>query len=470
MAPRGALARPVVVIFVLAVLARHAGQVVLGAFVHPETWEYEAIASNVLAGRGYTYVSQGATYVASVSSPLYVFLIVFVYLLTGHSHAAMLVVQAILGGATAALIAWLAGRTFSPRAAWIAGTLAAVHPGLVVYAAKLHALSLDMLAFTSLVCATVALPMAPGARWLGLVGALFGLAALTRGTVLSLLPVTLVWLSRWRGVRLASRSSAALLGGALLVCAPWSIHNSVLLGQPVLGSSEATEWLWRGTNPAATGSSWTVDGRLMLDAAPAEFRARVLAANEAERIGIYRDAALRFIQEHPARAMTLYLAKLKAFWWGSASTGILYPSQWVPWYFAWYAATLACAASGCWWALRHREARAVVLLILLVLLAVSATQSVFYVEGRHRLAIEPLLLVLAGGGLSRLVSVLNVPPAPGSRSTAGARRAGRSGLGSPGPCWQGAFDSARRPSTSPWPPPGRPGPRSEPESRPHCGG
>jgi hypothetical protein len=29
---------------------------------------------------------------------------------------------------------------------------------------------------------------------------------------------------------------------------------------------------------------------------------------------------------------------------------------------------------------------------------------VFYVEGRHRLAVEPLLLVLSGAGLTRLAS------------------------------------------------------------------
>jgi hypothetical protein len=126
----------------------------------------------------------------------------------------------------------------------------------------------------------------------------------------------------------------------------------------------------------------------------------VASASEAERIGIYRDAALDFIRQHPAQAAGLYVAKLKAFWWGSESTGILYPSGWVLAYDAWYVAVLALAASGCWRGLRDPTSRPGVVLVLATLALISLSQAIFYVEGRHRLAIEPLLLVLSAGGLA----------------------------------------------------------------------
>jgi hypothetical protein len=44
----------------------------------------------------------------------------------------------------------------------------------------------------------------------------------------------------------------------------------------------------------------------------------------------------------------------------------------------------------------------VVVLILVSALIVSATQAVFYVEGRHRLAIDPLILIMSGAGLTVL--------------------------------------------------------------------
>jgi hypothetical protein len=99
-------------VFVLALLARLIGQVILNAYTEPRTWEYEVIANNLLAGQGYTYQIDGATYIASQSSPLYIFLVAAVYLVTGHSQAVLLVIQALLGAMTASLAAWLAARTW----------------------------------------------------------------------------------------------------------------------------------------------------------------------------------------------------------------------------------------------------------------------------------------------------------------------------------------------------------------------
>ena len=385
-------------VFVLALLARLAGQVLLNAYAAPRTWEYEVIADNLLAGLGYTYQIDGATYVASQSSPLYIFLVAGVYLVTGHSQTTLLVIQALFGAATATLAAWLAKRMGSLAAGWWAGLLVAFDPGLVIYAAELHSLTLDALAFVALVCGVVALATRPRVRHLALLGIAFGLATLTRSTALLLLPLGLVWLVRYRRVRLVSGQSAALIGVALLVCAPWSIRNSVLLGQPVLVSSEASEWLWRGNNPAATGSSYTLDGRRMLDAAPQDFQNRVYAAGEAERVRLYRDAALTFMREHPSEAAALYVRKLKAFWWSSDTTGLLYPPGWLSGYYLWSAAILLFAAVGA------ASARRPETLLVVAFLVVSAlTQSVFYVEGRHRLAVEPLILVLSALGAASVL-------------------------------------------------------------------
>jgi 4-amino-4-deoxy-L-arabinose transferase-like glycosyltransferase len=402
-------------VFVLALACRLLGQWLLGAYSRPEVWEYEEIATNLLTGRGYTYVIYDAPYVAAVSSPLYVFLTAAVYAATAHSQPAMLVLQAILGAATAVGVVVVAGRLFGLHAAAIAGILVAVHPGFVVYAARLHSLTLDMLGFVAVVGACLSLPRAPGILHLSGVGLLFGLAGLTRGTSLFLLPVLLVWLRWARDVRLLAAPVVVLVGTLALVFLPWSVRSSVLLGQPVLLSSESTEWLWRGNNPAATGSSWTEDGRLMLDVSPPEFRARILAAGEAERIALYRNAALEFVRENPLQAAQLYLHKLEAFWWMSPSTGQLYPGQWAAVYGVWYVGTVVLALLGIRMGWRDQRAYQGIAFVLAALVVVSAVQALFYVEGRHRWGVEPLLLVLAGGGAAPLVKA----------ATAGLRRSGR---------------------------------------------
>jgi hypothetical protein len=75
-------------------------------------------------------------------------------------------------------------------------------------------------------------------------------------------------------------------------------------------------------------------------------------------------------------------------------------------YGVWYLPMLALAVLGAWSGLRDVQSRSAVVLIVASLLVVSATQALFYVEGRHRLAIEPLLLILSGGGLALLARTL----------------------------------------------------------------
>lgn len=142
----------------------------------------------------------------------------------------------------------------------------------------------------------------------------------------------------------------------------------------------------------------------MLAVASPDFQARVAAATEAQRIGIYRDAAYQFIAQHPLDAARLYAIKLKAFWWGSDSTGLEYPAFWTAMYDAWYVTVLAFAAVGIWAMWRDEQGRSVAVLIVASLALVAMSQALFYVEGRHRLAVEPLIVVLAGVGLVQAVA------------------------------------------------------------------
>lgn len=388
--------------FVLGVVARLVAQIVLGAYATPDTWEYEEIADNLIAGHGYTYAVGPTVYVAAVSSPLYVLLTAAVYLVTQHSHAAMLALQCLFGGATAALAAWLAARASRTNAGWIAGIVVSLEPALLVYSAELHPLSLDALGFTAAVCACVAMPNRPKVRRAALIGLLLGLVALTRSTVLSLVPIVLLWANRFKGLRLQSWAACTLVVVALGVYSPWPIRNSLMLGQFVPGSSESTEWLWRGTNAAATGASLTPDGRTMLASAAPEFQERIAAAAESERITIYRDAAAAYIAQHPVDAVRLYVVKLGAFIWQSQSTGLTYPPVWTTLYEVWYTAILVFAAFGLWTSRRDPLALPVLVLIVSWVVLIGLTQAVFYVEGRHRLAIEPLIVVVASIGIWRL--------------------------------------------------------------------
>src|SRR5205807_280354 len=107
-----------------------------------------------------------------------------------------------------------------------------------------------------------------------------GVSALTRATALLLLPVHLVWLRSNRALSLAA--AAVMLLAAIVVYSPWPFRNSLILGELTLGSSETSEWLWRGNNPNADGNSLTSAGKRMIEVAPVAFREEVMNATEAQ--------------------------------------------------------------------------------------------------------------------------------------------------------------------------------------------
>jgi hypothetical protein len=74
--------------------------------------------------------------------------------------------------------------------------------------------------------------------------------ALLLGIGLVLLALERRQVVEWQTLTGAGLFAAGLVGAALVVFAPWSIRSSVLLGQPVLVSSEASEWLTRLSCPS----------------------------------------------------------------------------------------------------------------------------------------------------------------------------------------------------------------------------
>ncbi len=131
----------------------------------------------------------------------------------------------------------------------------------------------------------------------------------------------------------------------------------------------------------------------------------------------------------PGRALGLYVDKLVGFWWGSDVTGLLYPQLWLFGYRVWYIAILIPAASGTWRGLREPKQQSAVALVLITLLVVSLTQAVFYVEGRHRLAVEPLLLILSGAGLAGLAELYVIWFGAGQARVQISHRANSNSLG-----------------------------------------
>jgi hypothetical protein len=184
----------------------------------------------------------------------------------------------------------------------------------------------------------------------------------------------------------------------------------MVFGEVVL-STASGESFWRGNNPYSTGTSRAGTGEPILQAAPDEFRRRVHGLAEIERDRVFTLEAWRFIGEHPGRALELFGKKLLAFWWFSPQSGQRYSPLYLNAYRLYYGLVLFLALVGLGRLLAAKSsahARVATAMVVSVLVTLSLAQSFFYVEGRHRWSVEPLLLVLTAVGLQSTIALSGV--------------------------------------------------------------
>lgn len=393
----------------VAFALRLAAALVTGAFHHPELYEYHTVAQSLAAGHGFVFVSHGGVPYYSLEAPLYPGLCALVYALTHGSVAALLVLQMLIGALTAVLVAAIGTRLFNRQAGLAGGFLVAAHPGLIVYASlKAHALTVDAFTFCVVLWQFLQLGRERSIRrsvWAGLA---LGVGLLERPTAAVFLPVVAAWLflTAVRSQRLAAVKQIVILSAcAFLVILPWTIRNTLIHRQLVFMRSTNWEVFWRGNNPSATGHSYLDPEHLVLETLPPDAVAQLhRLPDEMQQARWFRDRAFAFIRAHPGEFLMLTLKKWWYFWWFAPQTGTLYPRAWLYGYQAFYVMVLWLVAA-CVRAVvvgGTREQRQAVILTGLMLLALSLSQSLHYVEGRHRWAAEPFLLLLAGWPLPRI--------------------------------------------------------------------
>jgi hypothetical protein len=196
---------------------------------------------------------------------------------------------------------------------------------------------------------------------------------------------------------------------SVAVAAPWVGRNWILLGRPVFIST-SLEDVWKGNNPAATGSSYLASGQDMFTIMPTELRTRLRAASELELNDVYGAEVLAFVRDRPDQFVVLVAQKFVYFWWFSPQSGLFYPAQWLTTYQVYDAIVLAFGVLGSVWIARvgSPEARRLLVLLITISLTISALHALAYVEGRHRWGVEPLLLLLTAQGLVAAATHLRV--------------------------------------------------------------
>lgn len=376
------------------------------SYHHPLLWESEEIANHLLAGRGFLYEHLGTTY-RSFNQPLCSLLQAAVYALTNHSHFAMLLVQALFSSLLCITV-WAITRRLAgpPAVAWVSTLLVGLHPGLVYYDVfQIVPLSFDAWIFALIVWMLLICAEHPTLGRLLAAGGVMGISALSRGSALLFLIPAIGWLAwvRHSSRRMFLRHGAILTLGMFLVVGPWILRNSMVHHRFIPWINSTTgELFWRGNHPNASGGGLTASGRPILDTASPEFLARISQLDELSQKAAFEQEALRFIREHPAQFLRITWLKFVQFWGSSPQRGIRYPQEYLAIYTTYYLLVALLGILGLWNLLRWPDGsmtRAGVLLLVLFGLTVSGTHSLFYVEGRHRWALEPMMLIFTSAGI-----------------------------------------------------------------------
>ncbi|MGI8630207.1 MAG: ArnT family glycosyltransferase [Solirubrobacteraceae bacterium] len=200
---------------------------------------YHSAANLIAQGRFYDRGIFGQAYVTAEHPPLYPLLLSVVSLAGGDTLLAHRIVGCVVGAGAVGLIGLLGREVMGERAGLLAASIAAVYPPLVTADGLVMSEPLFVLAVVVALLLAGRLIAAPTFARAAVLGAVVGLATLTRGEGLALLPL-LAWPAAFAPARGRALRVTAASVATLAVLAPWVIRNAVVLHRLTLATDAST--------------------------------------------------------------------------------------------------------------------------------------------------------------------------------------------------------------------------------------
>jgi hypothetical protein len=255
-----------IVLFANALVVRVLAIVLLFDAAHaPYAYEHGEIASNLIAGQGFSISFLGAEGATSQQAPLYPLLLAAIYAALGAGTTPSLIaiqgLQAIVGAVTAALLVKLCWSLLPdrPEVGWIAGIIAALNP-IQIYAV-LHVQVAVWATFAVVITFVVATSTLRDGVRLPLAGVLSGGTLLFEPILVLAVPAVGCCLWRERSpahsaanLRSRLQSLAVYVMFVLATIAPWLWRNYAVHGELVFVKSTFGYAFWQGNNAASLGT------------------------------------------------------------------------------------------------------------------------------------------------------------------------------------------------------------------------
>ncbi|PKO23265.1 MAG: hypothetical protein CVU38_05045 [Chloroflexi bacterium HGW-Chloroflexi-1] len=394
-----------------------------------DMYQYDMLARSLASGHGYrwyaaadveqlrpylsrfidmstlTFPSEGL--LTTFRAPGYPVLLAGLYLLvpwTSRFGFARLV-QVVLSALLAPLVAVLAGKLrMGRKEAPGAGLVLAFYPIMLFY--PLGLASEDLFIPLLLIAILSILKAAQStARWPSLLaGGVLGLAVLTRSILAPFVMLAALWLWRWGKAR--QRGALMLLLGALCLCLPWAIRNTIIMKHPTFVETSLGYNLFVGYHPQGNGGFIHEVAVIPLS-----------ILDDAERDRWCIQSAIDYIRANPKEAL-LRVARRAAYFMGVEERELSYfygagfwghvPQPWLiliylalttPWVFVVVFSI---------WGLHESPYPPAVWLIVALAIGYALPHLFVLAEPRFHLALVPILSPFAMWGWARRRGMINV--------------------------------------------------------------
>ena len=362
-------------------------------------------------------------------APLYAYFLATIYKLFGHSYWAARIAQSIIGSASVVLLYRLGRTLFRPTIGVIAAVLMAFYGPLIFNNGELHTpvleVFLDLLLLNLLVRRQTHNPefQVPHSTFhIALSGIIVGLSAITRPSILVVIPVVVCWLAvDNRPGRRAAIAIAAFLAGAAIFPTLVTLRNWRVSGDPVFIAAQGGINLYLGNRPGADGFTPSTPTRYRFDSeyedsvalygqrAAEDAVGHPLTASQAQSYWVKR--SMDWWRVDPVDALKLTLRKVVVGWSHSEirnntayafARQELTPFLWVCGVGFWLAGPLGITGI----ILRRRQSGARRLAVFALVYMASFVP--FFMADRYRLPVIPILLLFAAYAIVDIVERVRI--------------------------------------------------------------
>jgi tetratricopeptide (TPR) repeat protein len=372
---------------------------------------YDEWSQRIAAG---DWLGKGVFYQA----PLYPYFLGVLQMFFGHDLWLIRLVQIGLGAVSCALIFLVGMRLFSRPAGIASGVILSLYAPAIFFDVLIEKSILD-LALLSLFLLLLAESMdgkSPALQWLAL-GGVLGLLGLSRENALILVAIVAIWIVFYFAAATPEtrlRRIALFFAGVLLVLVPVGLRNLGVGGEFKLTTSQFGTNFFIGNNPSADGtydSITNVIGEPQLEGPDATRLAqravgRTLTPGEVSDYWFGR--SIQYIRSQPGHWVQLLAKKWLMVWnerevEDSDDFYIYQGWSWLLWGLSWisnFGVLAPLAVLGAVFTLnRWRE----LWLLHSIVVSLALSVTAFYVFGRYRYPLVPLLVLFAGAAIAKLI-------------------------------------------------------------------